>query len=127
MSGPTARSTDRHHRAAAALALLSPPRDSRVLVVQCANGHHVAAVFETPEGAVVEASVGRRSHGSRDRIDTPHSAGSPQRWTDFVAAAPFGDDDVPAWCDCGPWVLSRRAMTQWISDGERRVNLESKA
>ena len=39
MSGPTARSTDRHHRAAAALALLSPPRDSRVLVVQCANGH----------------------------------------------------------------------------------------
>lgn len=97
-----------------------------MLVVQCANGHHVAAVYETSSGAVVEASVGRRSHGSRDRVDTPHGSTTPQPWTDFLVAAPFGDDGVPAWCDCGPWVLSREAMVQWIGDGERRVNLESK-
>jgi hypothetical protein len=100
-------------------------RDARVLVIQCVNGHHVAAVYETPDGAVVDAAVGRHSHGNRDRIDTPHGAGVPQRWTDYLAAAPFGDDDVPAWCDCGPWVLSRASMTQWITDGERRVHLES--
>jgi hypothetical protein len=84
-------------------------------------------VYQTPDGAVVDASVGRHSHGNRDRVDTPHDAGAPHRWTDFLTAAPFGDDDVPAWCDCGPWVLSRSEMAGWISAGEHRVNLESKA
>ena len=126
MSGATARSSDRHERAAAALSLLTPARDARVLVVQCADGHHVAAVYETPDGAVVEAAVGSRSHGNRDRVDTPHGSTTPQPWIDFLAAAPFGDDGVPAWCDCGPWVLSRDSMAQWISSGEGRVNLQSK-
>jgi len=127
VSGPIARSNDRHTSAAEALASLESERNARLLSVQCANGHHVAAVYETPDGAVVDASVGRHAHGNRDRIDIPHGSGTRQRWVDFLAPAPFGDDDVPAWCDCGPWVLSRASMADWISAGERRVNLESKA
>lgn len=115
--------------AAEALAALElPPRDARVLAVQCVNGHHVAAVYTTSQGPVVEAAQGRHSHGHRDRVDTPHR-GTPEShgWIDFLGADAVSDDDVPAWCDCGPWTLSRRAMSAWIDAGERRVHLESKA
>jgi len=117
----------RQRHAAEVLAALAPPlSDARVLSVQCANGHHVAGVYATEEGPVVQAVPGRRSHGHRDRIDTPHR-GEREHWADFLDAGALADDTVPAWCECGPWVLSRRAMTTWIADGESRVVLESKA
>jgi hypothetical protein len=118
----------RRRRAAEVLAGMRPSlHDARVLSVQCANGHHVAAVYRTPDGEVVRAATGRRSHGHRDRIDTPHG-GRPARdpWTDFLDAGPLGDA-VPAWCDCGAWTLSRADLAAWLAAGERRVVLESKA
>jgi hypothetical protein len=118
----------RQRHAAEVLAALAPPlSDARVLSVQCANGHHVAGVYSTAEGPVVQAVPGRHSHGHRDRIDTPHR-GTPGRghWADFLDAGAMGDDSVPAWCDCGPWTLSRTQMAAWMADGERRVVLESR-
>jgi hypothetical protein len=101
--------------------------DARVLSVQCANGHHVAGVFSTPQGPVVQAASGRHSHGHRDRVDTPHGTRSVAQWTDFLDAGSLADDTMPAWCECGPWALSRTEMTAWIEAGEHRVVLESKA
>jgi hypothetical protein len=111
--------------------------DAKVLSVQCASGHHVAAVYRTPDGEVIRAATGRRSHGSRDRIDTPHGSrdridtphGSrPARapWSDFLDAGPFAGA-VPAWCDCGAWTLSRADLAAWLDAGEHRVVLESRA
>lgn len=122
-------SADRRREAAAALAAVSSDLSSvRVLAVHCANGHHVADVYRTEAGSVVQAATGRRSHGHRDRVDTPHrGAGRAEKWVDLLEAAPFADDTVPGWCDCGPWTLSRRELAQWIDDDERRVVLESQA
>mgnify|MGYP001548490492 CR=1 FL=1 len=117
----------RQRRAAESLARAERPADDRLLAVQCANGHHVAGVFTTAEGAVVQAAAGRHSHGHRDRVDTPHGSQSSAPWTDFLDAGGLADDTLPAWCECGPWSLSRNAMTSWIKAGERRVVLESKA
>lgn len=129
MSGSVPTSTVRQRRAAEILAGLGLPlRDARLLSIHCANGHHVAAVYRTPEGAVIQAPQGRRSHGDRDFVDTPHRGGrEPELRTDFLEAAPFGDDDLHAWCDCGPWTLSRQEISGWIAAEQRRVVLESKA
>jgi hypothetical protein len=101
--------------------------DAKVLSVQCASGHHVAAVFRTPDGEVIRAATGRRSHGNRDRVDTPHGS-RPARvpWSDFLDAGPHAGT-VPAWCDCGAWTLSRADLIAWLDAGEYRVVLESKA
>lgn len=102
--------------------------DNRVLAVQCANGHHIAGVYRTEAGPVVQAATGRHSHGKRDRVDTPHRGTSSSGvWTDLLEAAAFADDTFPAWCDCGPWTLSRSDLAAWITGGERRVVLESNA
>lgn len=120
---------DRQRHAAEVLAAVdSPLHDARILAVQCANGHHVAGVYRTSEGPVLQVALSRHSHGRRDRIDTAHKGTqSARRWTDFMATGTLADDEVPAWCDCGPWTLSRSEMDTWISDGERRVVLHSKA
>lgn len=129
MSGTASQSTDRQARATSALAEVGAPLSSvRLLAVHCANGHHVAGVYRTPEGPVVQAATGRHSHGHRDRIDTPHRGSrASSMWTDLLAPLPFADDGLPAWCECGPWTLSRTALTAWIDAGDRRVVLESSA
>lgn len=105
---------------------LDPRRDARLLSVQCTNGHHVAQVYRTPEGPVVQTRLGRRSHGDRDFVDTRHRGGrDEQHWTDFVEPLPFADDTIHAWCDCGPWTLSRSEIMAWIAAEERRVVLEA--
>lgn len=77
---------------------------------------------------MVQAATGRHSHGKRDRVDTPHRGTSSSGvWTDLLEAAAFADDTFPAWCDCGPWTLSRSDLAAWITGGERRVVLESNA
>jgi hypothetical protein len=101
---------------------------NRLLAVQCANGHHVAGVYRTDVGPVVQAATGRHAHGRRDRVDTPHGGSqSSGPWTDLLEPAAFADDTLPAWCDCGPWTLSRADLAAWIDRGERRVVLESHA
>lgn len=128
MATAQSSSDERRRRAAEVLADMGRAlRDAKVLSVQCANGHHVAAVYRTPDGEVVRAATGRRSHGNRDRIDTPHRSRSARTlWSDFLDAGPVAGA-VPAWCDCGAWTLSRADLTAWLGAGERRVVLESKA
>jgi hypothetical protein len=128
MATAPSSSDARRRRAAEVLAGLGRSlHDAKVLSVQCASGHHVAAVFRTPDGAVIRAATGRRSHGNRDRVDTPHGS-RPARvpWSDFLDAGPHAGA-VPAWCDCGAWTLSRADLTAWLGAGEHRVVLESKA
>ena len=59
------------------------------------------------------AIEGPHAHGSKDRVDTAHHGGT--RGADFVdllAAGPMSDDGLPAWCDCGPWTLSRERLIE---------------
>ena len=123
MSAGTSQTTQRQTRATEALSEVSASLARvRVLAVQCEHGHHVAGVYRTDVGPVVQAASGRRSHGHRDRIDTPHRGTTTRAaWTDILTPATPVDDSVPAWCECGPWTLSRSALAEWIAAGERRV------
>lgn len=77
---------------------------------------------------MVQTTPGRRAHGDRDRFDEPHHGGREHRhWQDFLVADRFADDSLPAWCDCGPWTLSREQIASWLNKQERRVVLESSA
>lgn len=126
MSTGTSQTSERQSRASEALSEVSASLSQvRALAVQCAHGHHVAGVYRTDSGLVVQAASGRRSHGHRDRVGTPHRGTTARpEWTDFLTPATHVDDSVPAWCDCGPWTLSRSAMAEWVEGGERRVVLD---
>ncbi|MCB8997875.1 MAG: hypothetical protein H6528_11315 [Actinobacteria bacterium] len=105
---------ERQERAERALAALGSHRSAHQrLNVQCPRSHHVAGVYETEVGLVYHAIEGPHAHGSKDRVDTAHHGGT--RGADFVdllAAGPMSDDGLPAWCDCGPWTLSRERLIE---------------
>jgi len=120
---------DREQLARRGLALIEDrPSDFTLLSVQCTHGHHLAAVFRTPDGPVYRsAPLGHsHSHGDRDRYDSAHHAAEGQPWVDLLELAPSAavDDGLPAWCECGARTLSRVQLIQWIADGESRVNLD---
>lgn len=94
-------------------------RDAVILQVQCSSGHHVAKVADTPEGRVVVTTLRSRSHGDRDRPDSPHTPDRAHSAIDFLDGV--DDDVVPAWCDCGHRVLSRADLRDWLAVHERRV------
>lgn len=96
------------------------------LQVQCAHGHHIAAVYATALGPVFVATVHSHSHGSRDLPDVPHGSQQPNRWFDLLddAGASMVGDELPAWCDCGHRTLSRSAVRQWLQAGEHRVVID---
>lgn len=96
-------------------------RDAVVLQVQCAQGHHVAKVYATEGGEIVRTTVRPRSHGSRDLPDEPHTPHEVHHHLDLLGIDEVQDDGVPAWCDCGPRVLSRAALVEWVGLGESRV------
>jgi hypothetical protein len=116
--------SEREKIARAALDALGNRRsEAAILHVNCEHSHHLATVFDTPEGPVYLATVHGRSHGRRDREDTPHRPHDEALYVDLLAP-PFGamaDDALPAWCDCGQRSLSRAALEEWIGAGERRV------
>ena len=94
-------------------------RDAVILQVHCSAGHHLAKVADAPVGRVVVTTVRSRSHGDRDRPDSPHT---PCRAHDSVDLLDGVDDDIiPAWCDCGHRVLSRADLREWLAAGPRRV------
>jgi hypothetical protein len=105
---------DRQERAAQALAALGSHRSQkRRLNVQCPRSHHVAAVYETDEGLVYCAIEGPHAHGSKDRVDTAHHGGSRgTEYVDLLVGDLLVDDALPAWCDCGPWTLSRAQLLE---------------
>lgn len=83
----------------------------RVLNVQCRDGHHLAAVYETPAGLVYLADTGPHGHGSKDFVDTPHGGATRgDEFTDLLEPGPMVADEIPAWCDCGHRTLSRRDL-----------------
>ena len=100
------------------------PADHRVLNVQCRRSHHVAAVYATAAGAVYQADTGPHAHGRRDFVDSPH--GATTKGTEFVDLLTAGlhvADEVPAWCDCGHWTLSRNELSEQARPGGRTIHL----
>ena len=95
--------------------------DAAVMHVQCARSHHLAVVFDTPDGLVYQSTIRPRSHGSKDRVDEMHGAAVPEQFVDFLDAGVGADDALPAWCDCGPRTLSRVAVESWVAAHEHRV------
>lgn len=125
MSTSASAPQERRASAAAALSALGVRRsDAQVLSVQCRDGHHVAAVYRTDAGMVVATRTGPHGHGSRDFIDTGHrGARGGQDYVDLVEVGPSVGDDVPAWCDCGVWTLSRAEIIDHLGSGQRTVHL----
>lgn len=115
----------RRLRAERALAELQPHlSDHQRLGVQCQHAHHLAAVYETPEGLVYHARTGPHSHGSKDFIDTGrHGSPSGDDYVDLLVADTMADDALPAWCDCGPRSLSRADLQRHLDAGQRTVRL----
>ena len=117
--------TDRYEREMLARrawkALEHGGHDRVVLQVQCAEGHHLVKVFATDEGPVVMTTVRAHSHGSRDFVDEPHTPHDATRFFDLLEVEGRDEDEIPAWCDCGPHAMSRTALRGWIAQGEARV------
>lgn len=120
----TARSSvePRRRAASAALAALTSRRsDHQLLGVRCARSHHVAWLFDTEAGIVYATVTGPHAHGSRDRVDTAHHGGRRgTEYADLLDAGPHADDELPAWCECGPRTISRTALVHAL-DADQRV------
>ena len=116
-------SDSRHGRAERALlALGGDLAEHQLFNVQCPRSHHVAAVFSTPSGLVYRALTGPHAHGSRDRVDTAHHGHRRGlEYVDMLDAGPGADDEMPAWCDCGPRTLSRIGLLAHSRLGHRTV------
>jgi hypothetical protein len=121
----TRPAAQRQRAAAEALGELgSSLREHELLSIQCGHGHHLGAVYETAAGLVVRTLTGPHAHGSKDRLDAPHHAASHGAVLADLLVTPTGaDDEVPAWCDCGPRLLSRAALTAEVRRGRRTVHL----
>ena len=90
------------------------PTDHRVLNVQCRHGHHVAAVFATDAGPVYQAETGPHAHGAASRGT---------EFLDLLTPGRLDADEIPAWCDCGPWTLSRRALREQLRPKGHTIHL----
>ncbi len=115
----------RRSSAAAALSALGSHRsDVQELSLQCRRGHHVAAVYQTDAGPVFWSRIGPHSHGSRDFVDRgQHGARGGRDYVDLLRAPTSAGDDLPAWCDCGGWTLSRAEVARLVASGQRTVHL----
>ena len=125
MMPTTTISEERRKRAESALeALGSETADHEVLVLQCSRSHHLVSVYETDAGSVYVARTGPHAHGRKDFVDTGHH-GAPggEEYSDLLWAGDGGNDDLVAWCDCGPRVLSRRDVMDHLRLGHRTVRL----
>lgn len=117
--------SERRVMAKHALDELGNERDNHAVVrVRCGRSHHVAAVFDTAVGPVFESVIGPHAHGGRDFVDTAHGGNRHgTRYVDLLDAAPFGDDLVPARCECGTYELSRAEMQRAIKAHEHTILL----
>ena len=97
-----------------------------ILMIGCARSHHLARVWDTGEGLVVETNLHRHSHGRRDLHSDAHGVDRESRWFDLLSP----DDDtspadaLPCGCACGDRTLSRSAVREWIAQRESRVVLD---
>lgn len=123
MAGRT-RSEDRQATARNLLAALGDDRPQHeLLVIQCARSHHLAEVISTPGGAVFLSRTGPSSYGRMDRPNLgPHGSTSGLAFTDLLQD-PMAGDELPAWCDCGPRMLSREWVLEQLDGGSRTVRI----
>jgi hypothetical protein len=71
------------------------------------------------------ARTGPHSHGHKDFIDSGrHGSRGGEEYVDLLVAAATVNDELPAWCDCGPRTLSRRELLRHIAARRRIVRLE---
>ncbi|MGB8380398.1 MAG: hypothetical protein WCG47_03955 [Dermatophilaceae bacterium] len=108
-------------------ALGSSPSQHVALAVQCARGHHVAAIYRTPQGLVYASRPSARSHGDRDLPDAAHHGGRREAfWFDWLtpAAGLTMDDPLPAGCECGRRELSRSRLGEAMRDGGKRLVID---
>lgn len=101
---------------------------NEIMTIQCPRSHHLARVFQTSEGMIIEANLNRRSHGRRDLHSDPHGVDEASLWWDFVDPGhgpapvdPAVDDMIPVGCACGDRLLSRSAIADWITEHTPRV------
>lgn len=115
----------RRRKASDALSALGSRRsDNRKLSLQCPRSHHVAAVYDTEAGLVYSTATGQHAHGSRDFVDTAHRGGRHgAEYVDLLNGGPMVDDELPAWCECGPRTLSRAELGGHIAAERRKVLL----
>ncbi len=125
VSKHTTASAQRRSSAAAALAALGSHRsDSQEVSVQCRHAHHVAAVYKTDVGLVFMSRTGPHGHGSKDFVDSgQHGARGGQEYVDLLHVDPSHGDDLPAWCDCGAWTLSRADVIGYVDSHQPTVHL----
>lgn len=91
--------------------------------VQCSRSHHVAAVFETPQGLVYRSVEGPHAHGSRDRQDVAHHGSHHgTEYVDLLVGDPH-DDALPAWCECGPRTVSRAMLIDAVRQRQGTVRV----
>ena len=131
---PTATSIRRGSALEALDRLGTSPSDSAVLTVHCAAGHHVGALYRTPDGLVWAGIPHAHSHGGRDFVDAAHHGGhrdSP--WVDWVSSGRYlgggvdavrPGDPLPAGCECGPRSLSRLRLLEAVAAGDHRLILD---
>lgn len=113
---------DARQSAQRALEDLGPRLAEReVLSVQCRHAHHVAAVYETPAGPVVRSALGARSRGNRDFLDDPHGASGRGVHVDLLETTASDSDELPGWCACGAWTLSRAELRRALAEGRRTL------
>lgn len=116
---------ERRHAAQTALQALSAQRDEHLLCsVRCSRNHHVAAVYDTAAGPVYEALTGPHAHGRRDFIDAGHHGqhhGTPILDLLDAGTDPTVDDALPAWCECGPRILSRSELQDALAAHQRQL------
>lgn len=107
------------------LSLPSGGSDQATLHIACAASHHIASVFDTEIGLVYRSQIRRHGHGDRDLPDTPHHGTKAKAWFDLLDLAQIDpdqvDDQLPAWCECGPRMLFRAAVVEWVAGHEHRV------
>ncbi|MGH3518628.1 MAG: hypothetical protein ACRDQ7_14660 [Haloechinothrix sp.] len=115
----------RRRKAREALSALGSHRsDRRKLSIQCSRSHHVAFVYDTEAGLVYSTVTGPHAHGSRDFVDTAHHGGRRgAEYVDLLEAGPMVDDELPAWCECGPRTLSRSELDEHITAERRKLRL----
>jgi hypothetical protein len=99
-------------------------RNSLLLEVLCANSHRVAAIYGTAAGLVYTTTTGPHAHGSRDFVGTErHHGGRGKEYTDLLQGDPLVDDELPAWCGCGPRALSRAELVAAVREYRRHLHV----
>lgn len=111
-------------RRAAAQAALDAPAgrsDENLLCsVRCTRSHRVAAIYATSVGPVYEALAGPNPPDRRDFAATGRHGTAVVDVLD-TDNDPMGDDGLPAWCECGPRVLSRVDLREALATHRRHL------